>query len=115
MKCPRCESVELLERDREGITVDGCPQCRGLWLDRGELERLVAKALDEEGRGADGRPADRFAEESRTRQPATRSIRDDYRRDADDDDFDDDDDHNRRDRHGRKPRRWFESLTDLFD
>lgn len=44
MKCPRCETTALEEKDREGVVVDVCSQCRGLWLDRGELEKLIAKA-----------------------------------------------------------------------
>ena len=47
MKCPRCESAQLDEREREGITVDVCASCRGLWLDRGELEKLIARATRE--------------------------------------------------------------------
>lgn len=44
MKCPRCETTALEEKDREGVVVDICSQCRGLWLDRGELEKLIARA-----------------------------------------------------------------------
>ncbi len=44
MLCPRCETPTMDERDRDGITVDVCKTCRGIWLDRGELERLLAKA-----------------------------------------------------------------------
>ena len=40
MICPRCDA-ELLERERSGITIDFCSSCRGVWLDRGELENLV--------------------------------------------------------------------------
>jgi uncharacterized protein len=50
MHCPRCEQSTLDEREREGITVDVCRSCRGIWLDRGELEKLIARAardLDE--------------------------------------------------------------------
>jgi Zn-finger nucleic acid-binding protein len=47
MTCPRCNGGTLQESVREGITIDACPTCRGLWLDRGELERLVARAADE--------------------------------------------------------------------
>ena len=43
MKCPRCETLVLDERVREGVTIDACRQCRGLWLDRGELEKLIAR------------------------------------------------------------------------
>ncbi len=41
MVCPRCDS-ELVERERAGITIDFCSSCRGVWLDRGELENLVS-------------------------------------------------------------------------
>lgn len=44
MKCPRCEDAELQARDRQGVTVDLCVGCRGVWLDRGELEKLMAQA-----------------------------------------------------------------------
>jgi len=50
MRCPRCETTTLDEKDREGVVVDVCAQCRGMWLDRGELEKLIARAardLDE--------------------------------------------------------------------
>ncbi|MCE9636214.1 MAG: zf-TFIIB domain-containing protein [Planctomycetes bacterium] len=54
MKCPRCDDSALDEKDRDGVTVDVCRVCRGLWLDRGELEKLIARTsreLDEyEGR-----------------------------------------------------------------
>jgi len=47
MNCPRCESALLDERDRDGITIDVRQNCRGIWLDRGELERLVARANED--------------------------------------------------------------------
>lgn len=47
MKCPRCENAVLDERERDGVTVDVCQQCRGIWLDRSELERIVARAMRE--------------------------------------------------------------------
>ncbi|HEY8943027.1 MAG TPA: zf-TFIIB domain-containing protein [Polyangiaceae bacterium] len=47
MKCPRCDSGSLDERERQGVTVDVCSQCRGVWLDRGELEKLLAFAKRE--------------------------------------------------------------------
>ena len=45
--CPRCEQVELDERERDGILIDVCRSCRGVWLDRGELEKLIARATRE--------------------------------------------------------------------
>lgn len=47
MICPRCNKSTLEEKDREGITIDVCQICRGIWLDRGELERLIAIADQE--------------------------------------------------------------------
>lgn len=44
MKCPVCNDVNLLMTDRQGIEIDYCPQCRGVWLDRGELDRLIERA-----------------------------------------------------------------------
>ena len=44
MNCPRCEHEPLAERDRDGVTVDVCARCRGVWLDRGELEKLIARS-----------------------------------------------------------------------
>jgi Zn-finger nucleic acid-binding protein len=43
MKCPYCV-VDLLEVDRLDIEVDYCPTCRGVWLDRGELDKLISRA-----------------------------------------------------------------------
>jgi Zn-finger nucleic acid-binding protein len=42
MKCPICD-IDMRISDREGIEIDYCPQCRGVWLDRGELEKIIAK------------------------------------------------------------------------
>jgi hypothetical protein len=47
MLCPRCKTPTLDEKERSGITIDVCAQCRGIWLDRGELELLVARASQE--------------------------------------------------------------------
>jgi Zn-finger nucleic acid-binding protein len=40
MTCPNCGEA-LRERERSGIEIDVCPACRGVWLDRGELDKLV--------------------------------------------------------------------------
>jgi hypothetical protein len=40
MTCPKCQG-EMRSYERNGVTVDQCGDCRGLFLDRGELERLV--------------------------------------------------------------------------
>ena len=43
MKCPRCQ-VDLAISDRQGVEIDFCPQCRGVWLDRGELDKVIERA-----------------------------------------------------------------------
>ncbi len=48
MTCPRCETRNLIELDRNGVTVDRCEHCRGIWLDRGELDKLLAHARNDE-------------------------------------------------------------------
>jgi Zn-finger nucleic acid-binding protein len=47
MNCPRCQNAQLTELDRDGITLDRCTSCRGIWLDRGELEKLLARGRSE--------------------------------------------------------------------
>ena len=104
MNCPRCESSMLSEQYRGGIAVDVCSQCRGVWLDRGELEKLIsqAQAIDEQAQY-------------------------DRRGDFDDDDDDyrkgqfqrranHDHDDSPHDAQGRpRKRRWYEAFTDMFD
>ncbi len=44
MKCPTCVNVMLVMSERQGVEIDYCPQCRGVWLDRGELDKLLERA-----------------------------------------------------------------------
>ena len=44
MKCPSCPEATLVMTDRQGVEIDYCPQCRGVWLDRGELDKLIDRA-----------------------------------------------------------------------
>ncbi|TWC68131.1 zf-TFIIB domain-containing protein [Herbaspirillum sp. SJZ099] len=44
MKCPVCTTTNLLISERQGIEIDYCPQCRGVWLDRGELDKLIERS-----------------------------------------------------------------------
>lgn len=41
MKCPVCPDATLLMSERQGVEIDYCPNCRGVWLDRGELDKLI--------------------------------------------------------------------------
>ena len=44
MKCPNCE-VPLVMAERSGVGIDYCPQCRGVWLDRGELDKILERSV----------------------------------------------------------------------
>ena len=44
MKCPHCKVAILQMSERNGIEIDYCPDCRGVWLDRGELDKIIEKA-----------------------------------------------------------------------
>jgi Zn-finger nucleic acid-binding protein len=46
MKCPTC-STTLVMADRQGIEIDYCPDCRGVWLDRGELDKIIERASND--------------------------------------------------------------------
>ncbi|MFC6999715.1 TFIIB-type zinc ribbon-containing protein [Rufibacter roseus] len=45
MKCPACQET-LLMSEKQGIEIDYCPNCRGIWLDRGELEKIIERSAD---------------------------------------------------------------------
>jgi hypothetical protein len=45
MKCPTCPDTTLVMADRQGIEIDYCPSCRGVWLDRGELDKIIERTV----------------------------------------------------------------------
>jgi len=99
MKCP-VDNATLLITDRSGIEIDYCPECRGVWLDRGELDKMI--------------------QGSASREEPRRESRDDYRREErrDHDDDDHDRGYDRRDSHHggngqHKKKEGF--LGDIFD
>lgn len=47
MHCPHCPHSTLVISERSGIEIDYCPQCRGVWLDRGELDKLIERSMPE--------------------------------------------------------------------
>ncbi|MEN3110601.1 zf-TFIIB domain-containing protein [Uliginosibacterium paludis] len=44
MQCPVCKDQTLTMSERNGIEIDYCPACRGVWLDRGELDKIIERA-----------------------------------------------------------------------
>lgn len=120
MKCPRCDDAALEERERQSITVDLCPQCRGIWLDRGELEKLLSQAeraaADEEAYwGSRERPPERSA------PPPPRAYQEppQHYRPAEYQEHDRGHGYHRADKYGhgphRKKKHWLDSLGDIFD
>lgn len=47
MPCPTCR-VPLVMSERQGVEIDYCPQCRGVWLDRGELDKIIERSSREQ-------------------------------------------------------------------
>ena len=47
MNCPNCK-IPLVMSDRQGIEIDYCPECRGIWLDRGELDKIIERSVNEQ-------------------------------------------------------------------
>ena len=57
MKCPNC-NVNLMMSDRQGVEIDYCPECRGVWLDRGELDKIIERSTQQ------GTPMDTYSKNS---------------------------------------------------
>jgi hypothetical protein len=101
MKCP-IDGEALVMTDRSGVEIDYCPKCRGVWLDRGELDKIIERAAPAER----PQPAPTRSDPDR-REHSSRSDDDrgrEKRRDWDDDE---------REKYGRKKRGSL--LGDLFD
>jgi len=65
MKCPVCHDITLVISDRQGVEIDHCPQCRGVWLDRGELDKLIERSaamLQPQARSTAAHPQNPFAD-----------------------------------------------------
>lgn len=101
MNCPRCQ-IPLAMSDRQGVEVDYCPQCRGVWLDRGELDKIVERSGRE------------WAEPSRSPVRSAPPPRYEHRDEPRYRHHDDDDDHHRH-QGSYKHKRKKSFLDDLFD
>jgi uncharacterized protein len=103
MRCP-VDNETLVMADRGGVEIDYCPKCRGVWLDRGELDKIIERSLG--GPAAAPAPTPQAAAPIYQPEPrrAPQADRDgDRRRDDDDDDY----------RYKKKRKESF--LGDIFD
>ena len=105
MKCP-IDGSELRISDRQGIEIDYCPQCRGIWLDRGELDKLIERNAQTQVTSPAARDTSRYDEPPRPYPDDDRRYRDDDRRRYDDD---------RDDYRKNKKKRARSFLEDIFD
>ena len=71
MNCP-VDNTQLMMTERQGIEIDYCPQCRGVWLDRGELDKLIERTTPASGPGdRDDWDDDRYRSRDRRDYPST--------------------------------------------
>ena len=78
MKCP-IDNTQLVMTDRQGVEIDYCPTCRGVWLDRGELDKIIERSVptvDAAPRHAEPRRDDgrRYDDDDRYRGKRKKSI-----------------------------------------
>lgn len=122
MLCP-IDQTELVETERQGVDIDYCPTCRGVWLDRGELDKIIQRANEASGTtnagasagGAAGSAAGAAARGSFTTprvgdmQGRVQPLESERRRDDDDEGYDWDEKKQKR----TKRRSFFEELFDF--
>ena len=56
MECPVCKDTQLVMTERQNIEIDYCPKCRGVWLDRGELDKIIERSQQYEAAAAATQP-----------------------------------------------------------
>ncbi|MHC1699174.1 MAG: zf-TFIIB domain-containing protein [Geobacteraceae bacterium] len=96
MKCPVCNAIDLMMTDRQGIEIDYCPQCRGVWLDRGELDKIIERSALQES-ASTSQPQQQYSPQP---QAHVNGHAQDYGHDYS---------------HGHKPYRKKSFLQELFD
>jgi Zn-finger nucleic acid-binding protein len=88
MNCPVC-AVQLIMSERQGIEIDYCPTCRGVWLDRGELDKIIERSSIERKPVEQDHSQNRLREEHKS--------------------------HHKEDHHGYSKHKRRSFLEDLFD
>ncbi len=123
MNCPVCAETQLVITERQGIEIDYCPRCRGVWLDRGEIDKIVEREIDAYGPLSrrdvtPGMPEPPFYRDDRPYE-RDEHRREGYRGERDDDRRGRDDDYRRGDyrdgEYRRKKKKRESFLEDLFD
>lgn len=114
MKCP-IDGADLVMSERQGIEIDYCPKCRGVWLDRGELDKIIERsltALDQPSPGRSHAEPDNQYDQPSYRRPSDRDHAEDRHHDDRDHGH-----HGRQDQRAHDPRRARRRslLGDLFD
>ncbi len=100
MKCPTCTDSTLVMSARDGVEIDYCPTCRGVWLDRGELDKIIERSGQEQAKLQTSPAATPMPQQAPTYRP----------------DFDDSDFSHRKSGYGygqgKHPKSW---LNKIFD
>ena len=97
MRCPRCEVIDLVMTERQAVEIDYCPACRGVWLDRAELDKIIDRSVG-------------TAPTEQPKQPAVEGYREAPRQDPRQDDR-----YRKDDYRGKRKKRggWLEDLLDF--
>lgn len=80
MKCPVCKDKDLVIADRQGVEIDYCPECRGIWLDRGELDKIFERTGETYSHGKSGQKNRMMTMIVNTTTKASKDIRNTKRR-----------------------------------
>ena len=100
MQCP-VDGTQLTMSDRQGIEIDYCPKCRGVWLDRGEIDKIIERSMGQEAPQG---------YRQQQQQPAYDDRRDRRDHDDDDDDHHYNQSHDKRYEKKHKRESWFGEL-----
>lgn len=101
MYCPVCKDTKLIISNRQEVEIDYCPDCRGVWLDRGELDKIIERSTKSFSSGRDDERREPYRE------------KDDDHRDRNRDSFREKDGYYREHEYKKKKRGGF--LEDIFD
>lgn len=100
MKCPVCKNKDLVMSERSGIEIDYCPECRGVWLDRGELDKIIERNMTSQ-QEAYREPAPQTEYREEKYYKSKKHYNDEYKY------------HNQHSNYGKHKKRSF--LSDIFD